>query len=77
MGISQTIYPGWPWTVILPISASQVARIKAWATSAQLVLYFKDKLESNTYMRILVYLLFFTIHMFTSKAFHAIRSFFP
>jgi hypothetical protein len=26
-GVSWTIYPGWPWTLILPISASQVARI--------------------------------------------------
>jgi hypothetical protein len=26
IGVSQTIYLGWPWTVILPISASQVAR---------------------------------------------------
>jgi hypothetical protein len=27
MGVSRTIYPRWPQTVILPISASQVARI--------------------------------------------------
>jgi hypothetical protein len=27
MGVLQTVSPGWPQTVILPISASQVARI--------------------------------------------------
>jgi hypothetical protein len=27
MGVPWTICPGWPWTVILPISTSQVARI--------------------------------------------------
>jgi hypothetical protein len=26
-GFSRTIYLGWPWTLILPISASQVAGI--------------------------------------------------
>jgi hypothetical protein len=27
VGIPWTICPGWPWTTILPISASQIARI--------------------------------------------------
>jgi hypothetical protein len=26
-GVPQTIFPGWPWTLILPISASQIAWI--------------------------------------------------
>jgi hypothetical protein len=28
MGVSQTLCPGWPQTVIFPISAFQVARMK-------------------------------------------------
>jgi hypothetical protein len=35
--ISWTICRGWPWTLILPISASQVARWIAWAIGAQLI----------------------------------------
>jgi hypothetical protein len=34
--VSGTICPGWPWTGILQISASQAARIIGWATSAWL-----------------------------------------
>jgi hypothetical protein len=34
-GILWTICPGWPWTEILPISASQVARITDINHSAQ------------------------------------------
>jgi hypothetical protein len=34
IGVSWTVFPGWPWIAILLISASQVARIIAWATSA-------------------------------------------
>jgi hypothetical protein len=33
MGVSQTICPGWPQTLILQISASQVVRWQVWATS--------------------------------------------
>jgi hypothetical protein len=33
-GVCWTICPGWPWTVILPISASQIPRITVWSTSA-------------------------------------------
>jgi hypothetical protein len=32
--VSQTIFPGWLWAVILLISASQVARLQVWATGA-------------------------------------------
>jgi hypothetical protein len=35
MEVSQTIFPGWSQAPILPISASQVARIQGWATGAQ------------------------------------------
>jgi hypothetical protein len=35
-GVSWTICPGWPWTVILLLSASQVARITDLATSVWL-----------------------------------------
>jgi hypothetical protein len=36
LGASQTICPGWPWTMILPILASQVDRIIVWATGTWL-----------------------------------------
>jgi hypothetical protein len=41
MGASQTIHPDWPQTVILPISASQVARITGVSTGTQAPLNFK------------------------------------
>jgi hypothetical protein len=34
--VSWTICQGWLWTVVLLISASWVARLQVWATSAQL-----------------------------------------
>jgi hypothetical protein len=43
MGLSQSITPGYPWTVILPISASQVARITGvnhWSTVSFLLFFF-------------------------------------
>jgi hypothetical protein len=36
-GVSRTISPGWPWTMILPITASHVARITG--VSHQLYIY--------------------------------------
>jgi hypothetical protein len=38
-GISWTFCPSWPWTVIFPISTSQVARIMAFSHHTQLQNY--------------------------------------
>jgi hypothetical protein len=41
--VSWTISLGWLWTKILPISASWVVRITAWATGSRLLLAFGDR----------------------------------
>jgi hypothetical protein len=42
MGVSWTICPGWPWTVILLISASQVTRtagVSCWCPPEKKLLF--------------------------------------
>jgi hypothetical protein len=45
--VSQTFCPGWLWTMILPISASQAARITRLSHHAWLWNLFKNHLHNN------------------------------
>jgi hypothetical protein len=56
MGISWTICPGWPWTMILLISASQVVRITSVSHQCTFLIisfYFLDNIHEHSYFILL------------------------
>lgn len=57
--ISWIVCPGSPWTVILPILASQVARIKVWATSTWMISWWIKYLTVTHYICMFSILLIF------------------